>query len=74
MTLTLRPGVVLDEALRVSLAALVARQATLEHVLGWLRSTLPQPRIVEIVVQDEYTHDVVVDLGRDSLVLVYDTT
>lgn len=31
------------------------------------------PTILEVVIQDEYTHDVVLG-ARDGLVLVYDTT
>ena len=54
-------------------AAAVARQATLGDVLQWGRSLTP-PRVpVEIVTQDEYTHDVVLPLAPDCY-LVYDTT
>ena len=55
-----------------TLAALAAAAGhrTLEQVVGWVA-----PRggdIVDIVVQDEFTHDVVV--GVAGVWLVYDTT
>ena len=45
---------------------------TLEHVLVWTRSASPPHCVAEIVTQDEYTHDVVVDT-HDCFV-VFDTT
>lgn len=55
------------------LSAVVRTQQTLADVLQWARaSTLPRP-ILEILTQDEYTHDVVLQLGPDRY-LVYDTT
>ena len=62
------PGALLE-----SIEAVVARQKTLEDVVRWGLSRTP-PRLVErVVVQDEYTHDVVVRWG-DGVYLVYDTT
>jgi hypothetical protein len=56
-------------ATRVSALASVTRLATLEDVLRWGGDVL------EVVVQDEYTHDVVVRApgGGDGF-LVFDTT
>ena len=52
-------------------------QQNLNDVMKW---SLAQPRgtfipsvVADVVVQDEFTHDVIVP-WRDSLVLVYDTT
>lgn len=54
-------------------AAEVAPHATLESVVRWGLSRDPAALIEDVVVQDEYTHDVVVSYGR-GLWLVYDTT
>lgn len=52
---------------------LAAGQKTLEDVVRWGLAQHP-PRLVErVVVQDEYTHDVVL-LYADGVYLVYDTT
>lgn len=52
-------------------------QQNLNDVMRW---ALAQPRgsflpsvVAEVIVQDEFTHDVIVP-WRDALVLVYDTT
>lgn len=51
----------------------VATQKTLEDVVRWGLSQAP-PRLIErVVVQDEYTHDVVVGYAKGAY-LVYDTT
>ena len=47
--------------------AVVERFRTLEDVLAWTTE------IVEVVVQDEYTHDVVVR-GPSPAFVVFDTT
>jgi hypothetical protein len=47
-----------------------AKLATLEEVVRWL--PLAKASLVEIVTQDEYTHDVVVAAGAGWL--VFDTT
>lgn len=55
------------------LAAIVAAHPTLGHVVrGWAAERPPR-LILEIVTQDEYTHDVILPY-RDGLHLVYDTT
>jgi hypothetical protein len=55
----------------------LARQLTLADVITW-GSAQPagkmSPRIItEVVVQDEFTHDIIVPWG-DRLILVYGTT
>ena len=49
------------------LADEVARHGSLAEAVVWA------PEVLDVVVQDEYTHDVVLR-GRDGLVFVYDTT
>ena len=51
----------------------LATLRTLEEVVGWMAAREPRGRIVGIVTQDEYTHDVVVDLGHGRFA-VFDTT
>ena len=56
-----------------SIETIVAGQRTLEDVIRWALAQQP-PRLVErVVVQDEYTHDVVIRWA-DGVYLVYDTT
>jgi hypothetical protein len=62
----LAPGV------RATLAAIVAGHRTLEEVVRWGLAHSPPLQVAEVVVQDEFTHDVVMPWGE--LFLVYDTT
>jgi hypothetical protein len=63
----------LPAAVVASIEAATAAHATLEDVVRWGLSQEP-PRLVEqVVVQDEYTHDVVVSWAG-GVYLVYDTT
>lgn len=56
-----------------AVAMLFASQKTLEDVVRWGLAQRP-PRLVEsVVVQDEYTHDVVLRWAEGAY-LVYDTT
>lgn len=58
---------------RADIEVLFAGQKTLEDVVRWGLSQRP-PRLVEsVVVQDEYTHDVVVR-HAPGVYLVYDST
>jgi hypothetical protein len=67
----LREGV--SPALLPAIEAVVASQQTLEDVVRWGLSQEP-PRLIErVVVQDEYTHDVVLGFSEGAY-LVYDTT
>jgi len=56
-----------------SIAAVVAAQKTLEDVVRWGLSQRPARLIESVVVQDEYTHDVVLPLDAQRW-LVFDTT
>jgi hypothetical protein len=53
--------------------ALVAAQRTLEDVVNWGLSQTPLVVVSDVVVQDEYTHDVVI-AHPSGVWLVYDTT
>ena len=70
------PGVV---AVRGNLAAarllagLVGVSFVVRVVLGWLRALDPPRTVLDIVTQDEYTHDVIVPWD-ERLVLVFDAT
>ena len=50
-----------------------ARHVALADVIRWGLAQVPQHIVAEVVVHDEYTHDVIVPLA-DPLHLVYDTT
>ena len=64
-----------DQIARIEVA--LAEPQNLNDVMRWALAHPPStfiPAVVaEVVVQDEFTHDVVVPYG-DGLVLVYDTT
>jgi len=55
----------------------LAAQENLKDVIAWAfsrpRGTFLPSVVDEVIVQDEFTHDVIVP-WRDGLVLVYDTT
>lgn len=60
-----------------AIAAELSTQENLADVMAWALSSQPGtfiPSVVaDVIVQDEFTHDVIVP-WRDELVLVYDTT
>ncbi len=58
---------------RDEIAQAVQGHRTLSDVVLWATAHRPPLQIADVVVQDEYTHDVVVPL-RDGEYLVYDTT
>lgn len=62
-----------DAAAVAALEPIVAAQKTLEDVTRWALAARPPRRIERIVVQDEYTHDVVLRCD-ERVYLVYDTT
>ncbi len=66
-----RAGLGSDEL--ASLRVVVARHRTMEDVVRWGLASRPVRSVAAIVVQDEYTHDVVLPL-REGVWLVYDTT
>lgn len=57
---------------RQALADELAPCRTLEEVLGWARAQ-PAAGLLDVIVQDEYTHDVLF-AWSGGLVLVFDTT
>ena len=62
-----------DHDARGSILAIASQHSTLEEVVRWGLASKP-PRLIEsVVVQDEYTHDVVIAAGA-GVFLVYDTT
>jgi hypothetical protein len=55
------------------LLALASQQRTLEEVVRWSMVLKPPRLIAQVVIQDEYTHDVVLAYS-EGVYLVYDTT
>lgn len=51
----------------------VGRLHTLAEVLSWARRRKPPLQVIEIVTQDEYTHDVVMPFDGGHF-LVFDAT
>ena len=51
----------------------LAEQRTLGDVFDWLRAQSPVRTVTEILTQDEYTHDVLVEWS-DQRFLVFDAT
>jgi len=71
--LTVMANATVSSALVQALRPIVAHHQTLEQVVRFGLAH-PQPKLVgDVVVQDEYTHDVVLPY-EEALVLVYDTT
>ena len=56
-----------------ALEAAVQSLVTLADVLAWARGQMPPRTVAEIVTQDEYTHDVVLE-ATGLPYLVFDTT
>jgi hypothetical protein len=56
-----------------AIEAVVSRHKTLEDVVRWGLALHPARLVERVVVQDEYTHDVVLR-WEDGVYLVYDTT
>ena len=73
MELDVRPNANVDAATRQALAAALEAQRTLEDVVAWALAQTPPLVIEDVVIQDEYTHDVVLPY-RGGLWLVYDAT
>jgi hypothetical protein len=63
----------LAASIRAEIAELVSGQKTLEDVVRWGLRCAPPVLVADVVVQDEYTHDVVVP-HPSGVWLVYDTT
>ena len=58
---------------RSQIAALVADHRTLERALRHWLSQSPPVDVADVVIQDEFTHDVIVPTP-DGLTLVYEAT
>ena len=74
-TITLHDYASLPPTERAALEAVVQELRTLADVLTWARAQTPSRSVTEIVTQDEYTHDVVLEAGGDAQpYLAFDTT
>ena len=71
--LALRDLAKLSEDARAALERTLAGLETLGDLVAWCARQEPPAAIGEVVIQDEYTHDVVV-LLPDRRALVFDTT
>lgn len=56
-----------------ALSRVLRNHTTLQSVLDWCQAQTPPADLVDVVVQDEFTHDIVLGLGG-GLFAVYDTT
>jgi hypothetical protein len=72
MQVPVRDRASLSPARLAEITAAVQRHVTLADVLVWGLAQRPSAVVSQVVVQDEFTHDVVLPL-RDCW-LVYDTT
>ena len=72
MDLHAPPG--LDAATLERVRALTAAHTTLERIVRWGYAQDPPVDILDVVVQDEFTHDVIVPTPAIGVVLVYDST
>ena len=61
------------EALLRSVRGVLCHHATLQDVLEWCQRQTPPRDLADVVVQDEFTHDIVVEHSL-GLFAVYDTT
>lgn len=57
-----------------SLATQIQFLGTLGRVLPWGLAVQPQWTVVDVVIQDEYTHDVLLGTDADARTLVLDCT
>ena len=62
-----------NEADRTALEAALARMSFVEDLVRWLFALQPAGEIADIVVQDEFTHDMIVS-WKSPRYLVFDTT
>jgi hypothetical protein len=63
----------LDQEALAALTEALDGQRSLEAVVRWGLDAQPPRLVADVVVQDEFTHDVILPY-RDGLYLVYDTT
>lgn len=69
----LRDRLDLPAARLAEVRAAIAGHGLLGDLIRWGARAQPQRLVVDVIVQDEYTYDVVLDFGG-GLFLVYDTT
>lgn len=62
----------LDAAVRTRLERALAGFGSLADVIAWGVRQVPEALVVDVIVQDEFSHDVVVAWGGHHL--VFDTT
>lgn len=62
-----------DPRVLETIEVLTSSQRTMEDVVRWGLAMRPPKLVTQVVVQDEYTHDVVIPFS-DEVYLVYDTT
>lgn len=62
----------LSDDARTRWRAILTGHTTLERVVRWGYAQQPPVDITDVLVQDEFTHDVIAPAG--DVVLVYDTT
>ncbi len=55
------------------IASALARQTSIKQALDWLRKLEPPRAPIDLVTQDEYSHDILVPFA-DGLFLAYDCT
>lgn len=65
--------VAVSATIRAAVEALFATQKTLEDVVRWGLQQKPLQIVQDVVIQDEYTHDVILQ-HPSGLWLVYDAT
>ncbi len=63
----------IDSATESWLRPILADQKGMDEVTAWLADLRPPGKVLEVLVQDEFTHDFVVGL-REGLFLVYEAT
>ena len=63
---------VLSDDLQAVMANEIQRLVTLEQVVRWGLAQSPQLDILEVVIQDEFTHDVIMN-WQPGYFLVFDT-
>lgn len=63
----------LYEAQKIDIQTRLALLHSLGDLVAWAFAQKPAYEIAEVVVQDEFTHDVVLP-WKDGLTLVFDTT
>jgi hypothetical protein len=59
-------------AMRSEVLSEVKPFRTLEGVFEWAFARKPQAQLVEVVTQDEFTHDIIISLDEETF-LVFDT-